>query len=206
MKTSRRRLYDYIQTHRIVTVADLALALGMTSANIRHHLTQLEAQGLVDVVGQRPLEGRGRPVQLYGLSEKVLGHHFDGLVRVFLDLFVTPIPADRQLEIFEQIADRLALMYAAGQPGSSLAQRLLQVVRKLNELHYLARWEAHAEAPRLILGHCPYLAILPDHPELCQIDGLFLSRLLGLPVDLTARLACDAKGGTFCIFSVLKRD
>jgi predicted ArsR family transcriptional regulator len=81
-----------------------------------------------------------------------------------------------------------------------MTQRLAKAVLRLNELGYQARWEAHSEAPHVILGHCPYALILPEHPELCQMDAHLLESLLGQPARQTKKLAVDSNGKHYCQF------
>jgi predicted ArsR family transcriptional regulator len=206
MKTSRQRVLEFIQSHRGVSAAEISRALQMTEANARHHLDILEVQGLVEVVGQAPAQGKGRPRRLFGLAEHALGHNLDGLADVLLGGLAAALPP----QDFEPFLKKAAqsLKGEQGKPGrkisASLTQRLFNAVQRLNELNYLARWEAHAEAPRLILGRCPYAAILPEHPELCRFDGYLLESLAEAPVTQTARLARDARGLPHCVFALKK--
>lgn len=200
MKTSRQRLLEYIQAQRAVTVVDISRALKMTPANARHHLTILVEQGLVAGVGSRPAEGKGRPAQLYGLSEAVSGHNLDGLAAALLDEFGAGLAGEAQQDFLKRLAQRI------GGPGDGrgghLTRRLTTAVKFLNERKYQARWEAHTEAPRLILAHCPYAALLPNHPELCRLDAALLEVLLGVPVVQTAQRCRDAHGAVYCAFAV----
>ena len=79
-------------------------------------------------------------------------------------------------------------------------RRLASTVERLNAMHYQARWEAGAEGPRIVLGHCPYAAIIEKHPELCQMDLALLSELLGGKLQQTAKLESGAGGLPFCTF------
>jgi predicted ArsR family transcriptional regulator len=95
----------------------------------------------------------------------------------------------------------------ASQPASqpaSLTHRLYQAIQRLNQMGYQARWEAHSEAPRLLLGHCPYAAILSKHPELCQMDAYLLEELMGVPADQIKKLAQDSRGARYCLFIARK--
>jgi predicted ArsR family transcriptional regulator len=49
-------------------------------------------------------------------------------------------------------------------------------------MNYHARWEAGAEGPRILFGHCPYAAIVGKHPELCEMDVSLVSQLTARPV------------------------
>ena len=75
---------EYIRAHRVVSAADLSRALQMTEANARHHLNFLAAQGLIMVIGHRPVQGKGRPVRLFGLSELAIGNQLEGLAKALL--------------------------------------------------------------------------------------------------------------------------
>lgn len=210
MKTSRQRLLEYVQAHRVVTVEDLSRALRMTRANARHHLAILREQGVVDLVGQRPPQGKGRPAQLYSLSEQTQKHNLDRLVGALLQELLLSAPVDTQVSIFRRLAKRM-LVDQSPEGGSqadysipNLTQRLYAAVRQLNEFNYQARWEAHSAAPRLIFGHCPYAAILPQHPEMCRFDSALLEEMLGNSVFQTAKLESDPRGAVHCIFRVGK--
>jgi len=212
MKTSRQRLLEYVQAHRVVTVEDLSRALRMTRANARHHLAILREQRVVDLVGLRPAQGKGRPAQLYSLSEQTQRHNLDHLVSALLQELVLSKPDNVQHSAFRDLAQRM-LADALPESGSqgapprlhpNLTQRLYTAVRQLNEFNYQARWEAHAMAPRLIFGHCPYAAILPKHPEMCRFDGVLLEEMLGSTVTQTAKLEPDPRGAVHCVFRVGK--
>jgi predicted ArsR family transcriptional regulator len=210
VKTSRQRLLAYIQAQQVVTVQDLSRALQMTPANARHHLAILAEQGLVETVSVRPTKGRGRPAKRYRLSERAAGHNLDRLSCALLDELSQMLPEEERVEGMKRIARRLTgeapgkaveAPDRAGRPVG-LAQRFFQAIQRLNEMHYQARWEAHAEAPHVILGRCPYAAILDEHPELCQMDAQLLEILLELPARQTARQAVDSNGTVFCKFVV----
>ena len=210
MKTSRQRLLEYIQAHRVVTVEDLSRALRMTRANARHHLGILKEQGVVELVGQRPSQGKGRPAQIYSLSEQMQSHNLDRLVSVLLQEILSPKPIDKQVRVFQSLAQRMLASQPSERgsqevqtpPSPNLTQRLYAAVRRLNEFNYQARWEAHSLAPQLILGHCPYASILPQHPEMCRFDSVLLEEMLGCAVIQTAKLESDPRGAVHCIFQV----
>lgn len=212
MKTSRQQVYDYVITHRLVSSAEISRALRMTQANARHHLGILESEGLVRVNGLRQDSARGRPVQLYSPSEGALGHNLDCLASALLEELLEEAGLAQQEILLRKAARRMARrslgVRSVDIPGqvsskASLPQRLYTTVAVLNDLHYQARWEARADAPSINLGHCPYAAILENHPRICQLDELFIGELLGQPVRQAARLKPDGRGIPYCLFSVL---
>ena len=97
--------------------------------------------------------------------------------------------------LMEALAKRLAAEsnFANDPP----AKRLNLVVEKLNQMNYHARWEAAAEGPRLIFGHCPYAAIIERHPELCLMDAALLETLMG---QTAHQLTTIRNGSKSCVF------
>jgi predicted ArsR family transcriptional regulator len=110
-------------------------------------------------------------------------------------------PSDQQSPSLEHDRPDKNGRTAATRPGS-LTKRLSQTIQVLSQHHYQARWEAHSDGPRLLLGHCPYAAILEKHPELCRMDAYILEELVGTSVEQVARLARNSRGMTFCIFRI----
>lgn len=193
---------EHLKTRRLASAVEISHALRVTPANIRHHLAVLQEEGVVRVAGERAAGGRGRPILLYSLTEQLQAHNLDMLSHTLLQEFVASLPDEERAVTLERVAKRLAGQVEP--PSGSLTQRLNGAIRRLNELHYQARWEARRDAPRLILGHCPYAAILSRHPELCQMDAALLECLLAAPISQTARLATDPRGEVYCSFDVLR--
>lgn len=199
MTSTRERILDYLENHSSVTAEELSHALHMTSANVRYHLAILLKMKFVEIVGERPPKERGRPSKVFRLSRERIGENLDLLAHALLqEAMQSREPAERKA-FLKKIAGALI---GGNPPRGNLPQRLFQTVQKLNEMNYRARWEARAEAPCLILKHCPYQSILKEHPELCEMDAYLLEELLGVPVEQTARLARDPDGGTYCMFRV----
>jgi len=65
-------------------------------------------------------------------------------------------------------------------------------------MNYHARWEAGRAGPRVILGHCPYAAIIEKHPELCQMDAALLEELTGESAEQVAQIGRDKSQA--CVF------
>ncbi len=197
--TTRLRILDYLRKQQTASALELSRALGMTRANVRHHMIVLESNDLVEVIGRRGA-GRGRPENVYSLSRRVLGDSLDHLASAMLSEWLGGLDEAGQTAALRSLARRLA--GEDGQAGFSLPRRLTETVRFLNERHYQARWEAVAEGPRLILGHCPYASIIDRHPELCTLDALLLETRLGQAAQQTARLERVPSGARQCVFLV----
>ena len=201
--TTRLRILDHLRKHQTTTVRELGRALEMTGANVRHHLAVLESNDLVGVVGQRR-EGRGRPVNIYRLSRRVLGDGLDELASAMFDTWLRSGTDQERETSLRSLAQRLAGEKKTG-PNSPVTQRLAATVVRLNEMHYQARWEAGAQGPRILLSHCPYRAIITGYPELCRVDSHLISVQLDHPVEQVAKLESYARGVPFCAFIMYQK-
>lgn len=199
-KSTRQRILEILETRPTATADELANLLHLTSATMRHHLCRLEADGRVQVVGERPPRGRGRPQRMFALPQD--GEGTDRLAGHLLDQVLTPLEPTQKAAFLQALALRLG-----GEPTTArhITQRLAATVRRLNDLEYQARWEAHALAPRVILGNCPYAAIIDAHPELCQMDAYLLENLLGDKATQLTKREKTPQGLPVCVFAVGKR-
>ena len=195
MQLTRQQIIDHLQVNRLATSIELSRVLMVTTANIRHHLRLLDDAGLVEVVGQEPVRGRGRPMKIYALRKNVLQRNFEGLASALLKaLFADKTDSNA---ILAQVAANLLGEY---QPAAKVHIRLNQAVDRLNQLKYQAAWEAAASGPRIIFRNCPYVMILSEHPELCQLDAELLKQMFRQPVEQTAKLERKPDGSPYCIF------
>lgn len=169
----------------------------MTSANARHHLHALEGQDLIEVIGQRPPKGRGRPTKLYGLAHKAMESNLENLATALLKALQE---SDKTAE--REFAKLIPHLFEGVEPEANFIQKISAMTKQLTEMNYQARWEASSEGPKVILGHCPYAAILEENPELCQMDRVLISERLGLPVEQTAKLERGPQGTPHCVFAV----
>jgi predicted ArsR family transcriptional regulator len=199
MPTTRIRILEILKNKGASSASELSRALKMTAANIRHHLGVLIGEGSVVIVSQQLAPHRGRPTLQYALAQDTHRHNLGGLANALLETFIARLPNEQRIDALQKIANYLASS-AASRRSPNLTQRLTEAVKRLNELGYQSRWEAHSEAPRLVLGHCPYAVILPEHPELCQIDAALIRTLLDVTVVQAKKLALDSRGVRYCLF------
>jgi predicted ArsR family transcriptional regulator len=198
MQKTRERILDTLEQQHSASAHELASAFGMTAANLRHHLAILQDEGRVEVIAERPTGGRGRPEQVYALSQAAQPDNLAGLAGSLLAVLAEASIAKRPETRLRHAARRLA-GYRAEARGAASA-RLVGATRRLNALGYRAGWEARLGGPRIVLGHCPYAAIIDDHPELCQMDAELLAELLGQPVEQLTKLRPGPEGTPQCIF------
>jgi len=198
--TTQSRIIEFIQKNQIASVYDIGRVLRKTQADIRHHLAILKKNKIVEVAGH--MTGlRGRPRNVYGLSASILGDRLEELCSILLSEMMEKEGAG-DLEIrLKEVGVKLAGIITNNE-DKSVVQRLNQTVERLNKSHFQARWEASDTGPRIILGHCPYAAIIAKHPELCKIDSYELETWLNLPVEHDGKLEPNSMGVPYCTFQV----
>lgn len=179
----------------------------MTRANAHHHLEILVNQEMIQIVGKKQSQNRGRPAVLYGLSRHSQGENMDRLADALLTEFnQSPITEGRERPL-RKIAVLMVEMAKVdshqpiqSEEGIHITKRLRDAIQLIDSWHYHARWEAHSDSPYIILGNCPYLSILPSHPELCEIDRYLIETLVGSPAEQLAKRTPDERGIPFCQF------
>lgn len=197
MTHSRKKILDFIIEQQSTTVEELSKVFRVTQSNIRYHLAILTEQGNVKVIGQKSKTARGRPTQIYTSTSQIDQHNLDMLSNALLSILINQ-GSDDPTQLLNQIATQMATEFKSS--GNNPTRRLYSTIHSLNRMNYQAHWEAHYNHPRIILGHCPYQAILDDHPELCQLDVCLLEHHLDTKVRQIEKQIINNKGFTQCIF------
>jgi predicted ArsR family transcriptional regulator len=191
MVNARHKILTYLHKARTGSAREISRALKMPAANVRHHLRVLASDGRLEVVSKRGREGRGRPEKVYSLPRTALGDNLAGLAGALLQEVG---PGMRVEALAKFLAGGESL---AAQP---IAKRLNLIVEKLIQMNYHARWEAGAAGPRIIFSHCPYAAIIENHPELCRMDRALLRAWMGQPVEQIFKQG--TQGSSVCVFAI----
>lgn len=193
---TRERILSYLQENRVVTALDLSRAWGLSRTDIRYHLNELMEEGLVEQVPQDGTKQgtRGRPKQFFRLASSETPDNLAGLSSALLSLIRSISEEEKDNSLKENLLQKIAdTMRGTWYSSPSLAQRYNQAVVFLNDHGYRARWEARAAGPLLSIRNCPYASLLPNFPEMCQIDQLLIEGMVQSRMEQTSRM--DLKHG-----------
>jgi predicted ArsR family transcriptional regulator len=204
MQNSRQKILHYIIEQQNTTVEELSKVFRVTPANIRHHLSILIEQGSVKVTGQKAASEKGRPALIYCSSQLSNQNNLDHLSNALLCTLMCNAGPNERFQIIDDIAKNLGSQFKFG--FSNPTRRLYSTIHALNYMRYQAHWEAHIENPHIMLGHCPYRAILEIHPELCLVDASLLEQLLGAPVRQVEKQSINSRGLPQCVFIIKKSE
>ncbi len=200
MNDTRKRILTVLKTANQVTVADLARAVGLSPIAVRHHLSSLQAEGLI--TAQEVRHGVGRPFLMYRLTEagqEMFPQKYVRLTERLLEELKANLPPETIDQIFASMAAGLAANIRTQVTGLAPEQRLAKLVELLGEEGFVANWERTAEGYRLTGVSCPYLHVGQSHPEICQFDIQLMTNVMDAPVQ---RCSCMIEGDAQCTFQI----
>lgn len=201
MQNTRQRILDFLDNNYQATSLELSQVFQMTPANVRHHLNILEKDNKIEVVGQSEIDGRGRPNIIYMPTKQSLDNGLVNLSSALLGI-ITDHRSKKQKEAqLRKLASHLSI--EDSQKNQSNTLRLGSAVQRLNELGYKSHWEAHADSPRIFLGHCPYSELADQHPELCEMDSYLIEGLVHKDVKQIEKCSRKPGDSNHCVFKIL---
>lgn len=200
MKSTRDKILQTLLKKPRSTINDLAEAVGINPISVRHHLGNLEKEGLVE--GQEERHGVGRPRLVYVLTDEGMERFPTRYMRLTTRLIAQmkeTIPGPMVSRLFGQIAEDLASEYADDIKGLSMEERLDFVKDLLAEEGFTVEWEKKDNQYQIHEISCPYYQIGVAHPEVCTVDQTLISKMLALPVN---KVQCILNGATHCTYVV----
>jgi len=182
------------------TVKELAEAAEVSPVSVRHHLTNLQAEGLVSVEEVR--HGVGRPHHLFSLTEQALElfpTRYYRLTNRLLEELKDSLPGDRLNQLFSAVAETMAVELADELQTLPLPQRLERLVSLLRDEGFDAELEQQDDQLLIHELSCPFLHVGQEHPEVCLLDQALIARALSLPVE---RVTWLLEGDLHCTYAV----
>ena len=202
MNTTREQLLRAIQSRGQATIVELAETLGISVVSIRHHLSTLQAEGLVQSVEVRRGAQAGRPHLVYSPTQAALERFPTKYVRLserLLDELKASLPPAVIENIFAQMAQGVVAEYSPKLAGKSVEEKMELLVSMLGEEGFLAEWNRSGETISLTEYNCPYIRIGQRHPEICAIDETMIRQVLDAVVEKTT---CVLNGAERCVFVI----
>ena len=167
-----------------LTAKEVAARLGMSLNAVRHHLKELEADGLVEY--ERQHRGVGAPTFAYRLSaagEALFPRRYEATLTELLDYVVRRDGRASAVEVLEARYEALARRLEAELAGATPSERMAAVARLLSDEGYMAEGTASSVSGTLIEHNCAVQAVAERFPEICAAEARFLAAALGAEVD-----------------------
>jgi predicted ArsR family transcriptional regulator len=182
------------------TINDLAEAVGINPISVRHHLTNLQVEGLVTTDEER--HGVGRPRQVYNLTESGSEKFPTSYLRLttkILDQMKNTLPAPVVEKLFTEIALDMSSNYQELAENLTLEEKLNLIQNLLSREGFMVEWEKAGDEYRINEISCPYFHVGQNHPEVCKVDQTMIASILSIPVE---KINCLLFGSDHCTYVV----
>jgi predicted ArsR family transcriptional regulator len=200
MKSTRDKILQTLLEKPRSTINTLAEAVGINPISVRHHLTNLQMEGLVEGIEER--HGVGRPRLVYVLTDEGMERfptRYMQLTTRLLTQMKDTMPGPVVANLFNQIAEDLASQYSADVQSLSMEERLDLVKSILAHEGFNVQWEKKGGQYEIHEISCPYYQIGVAHPEVCTVDQTLISRMLALPAN---KVQCILSGAAHCTYVI----
>lgn len=200
MHPTRKTILEILKRQGYATVSEIADRLELAPVSVRHHLDLLIGDGVVYTPRVRRTPGAGRPRQVYALTaeaDEYFPNNYRQLADDGLAALKQALSPEQLQAVLREMAERTAAQMPAPAEAESDAERLVSVARFLSEQGYMAGFDEEEGDLILHTCNCPYASLVDPHTELCIMDLMLVSELMGQPAE---RIAHIAKGDNRCSY------
>lgn len=185
MKSTREKVMEALSVHPRSTVVDVAQYVGINAISIRHHLTRLQADGLV--IAEEERHGIGRPRLVYLLTEMGMEHFPTGYIRLtgnLLSHLKLSFSQEKLADFFKSMAENLAAEYKVEMDGLvNMEQKLELLTKVLAKEGFDIQVQRSGGQYEIREISCPFYQIGKQHPEVCLFDRSLIASILSVPLD-----------------------
>lgn len=199
-RSTREKVMHTLLTQQRCTINEIAGSVEINPISVRHHITKLQADGLVDSAEER--HGVGRPRRVYFLTEAGREHFPTRYLRLTLRLLEQlkeTLPASVVNQLFIQMAHDLASEYESHLTNLTIEQRLDLTKKLLVTEGFNVDWELKGDHYQIRETNCPYYHIGQNHPEVCSVDQTLISTILSVPAE---KIQCMLNGDAHCTYLI----
>ncbi|HET6596970.1 MAG TPA: winged helix-turn-helix transcriptional regulator [Anaerolineales bacterium] len=200
MKSTKDKILQTLLRRPRITINELAEAVEINPISVRHHLTNLQMEGLIEADEVR--HGVGRPRLVYSLTQDGMERFPTKYLRLTTRLLTQmkeTMPAPVVSQLFTRVAEDLAKEYSSQIQGLSMEERLEFVKELLAQEGFTVEWEKKGSEYQIHEISCPYYQLGVAHPEVCTVDQALISKMLALPAN---KVQCILDGGAHCTYVV----
>ena len=178
-----------------LTAKQLAEKLGVSPNAVRHHLKELEAEGLI--VYGREQRGVGAPTFAFRLSEAgeaLFPRRYEETLTEVLQRVSEKAGRSAVVELLEDHYAMLTRRLQSDLDGVAESGRVAAIARLMSEAGYMAEWHEAEGTFRLSEHNCAIRAVAERYPEVCAAEEKFLQAVLGGAVDRRTHIVsgCNA--------------
>jgi predicted ArsR family transcriptional regulator len=184
------------------TINEISDKVGISPISVRHHIASLEAEGFITSEDER--HGVGRPRQVFFLTETGIEQFPTRYVRLtirLLEHLKETMPEAMINKLFSQMAEDLARDLSEGteMKDLSMQERFNLVKSLLGREGFNIEWQQLEDGFQINETSCPYYYIGQNHPEVCTVDQILISKVLSVPAE---KVKCILNGDSSCTYLV----
>lgn len=184
LRRARAAVLRQLKQAGVATAAVLGATLDCSLNAVRHHLKELEADGLV--VHDRARHGVGAPAHAYRLSPK--GHalfpeRYAGALAHLLDHLVELQGHDAPAAMLQAHYGVIGARICAETARLAREERGDHIARALDEEGFMATWEPASDGGILVEHNCPHRLVAERFPEVCAAEEVFLAQAFGGTIE-----------------------
>ena len=183
-KGQRSAVLVQLKRAQHLTAKELSGRLGVSLNAARHHLKELEAEGLVEY--QREHRGVGKPAFAYRLSpagEALFPRRYEETLTAILDRMVERDGRPAAIGLLESYFAGLTRRLQAELQEATPPERLRALGEALCQEGYMAEVTTEAGGGTVTEHNCAIPAVASRFPEICAAEARFLADVLGAEVE-----------------------
>jgi DeoR family suf operon transcriptional repressor len=200
MKSTREKIVKKLLINPRSTIISLADSVGINGISVRHHLTSLQAEGLVSAEEER--HGVGRPRLVYSLTElgiEKFPSNYLKLTNRLIDQIKLVVSKQQFDSIFSHLAENLSRDHIDEVSSIPFEAKLNKVKNILATEGFIIEWAKTNEQYKIRMVNCPYYHVGLTHPEVCKIDQAIISTLISKPLIIKE---CILSGDDCCSYLI----
>jgi DeoR family suf operon transcriptional repressor len=199
---TRNRVLRSLLLNQKRTVNELAEAVDINPISVRHHVTKLEAEGLI--LSEEERHGVGRPRLIFSLTPKGMEQfpqRYLQLTLRLLEQLKSSLPEKVLGNIFKEVAEGIAedLTHDINLEDLDLKERLELLQEVLTAEGFMVDIQEEEGNFYVVEASCPYHHVGEDYPEICVVDQELIAHFVS---STPKRVECILEGDKQCKYLI----
>lgn len=199
---TRNRVLRSLLLNQKRTVNELAEAVDINPISVRHHVTKLEAEGLI--LSEEERHGVGRPRLIFSLTPKGMEQfpqRYLQLTLRLLEQLKSSLPEKVLGNIFKEVAEGIAedLTHDINLEDLDLKERLELLQEVLTAEGFMVEIQEEEGNFYIVEASCPYHHVGEDYPEICVVDQELIAHFVS---STPKRIECILEGDKQCKYLI----
>ncbi|MCK5795126.1 MAG: winged helix-turn-helix transcriptional regulator [Anaerolineales bacterium] len=203
--TTRNRVLRSLLLNQKRTVNELAESVDINPISVRHHVTKLEAEGLI--LSKEERHGVGRPRLVFSLTPKGMEQFPQRYLQLTLRLLKqlkSKLPDKVLGNIFREVAEGIAddLTRDISLEDLDLKERLELLQEVLTSEGFMVDLQEEEGNFYIVEASCPYHHVGEDFPEICMMDQELIAHFVS---STPQRIECILDGDKQCKYLIKEK-